>query len=186
MRLPSGQECAALLKKYGVPENVLRHSDAVRGVANFLAQRIAANGFRVDLECVEKAALLHDLAKVHCIKNNCRHAAEAERILSELEYPEFGKILRLHGLEEVLDFTDSTPLEAKVLWYADKRVNHDKVVPMKERYDYLKEKYGSTGKEKLKEIVSTEKAAFALEKALLKMGVLGEDFERAEGMKGYA
>ncbi|HLC92504.1 MAG TPA: HD domain-containing protein [archaeon] len=176
MKLPTEKECSALIAKYEVPENVAKHTESVRRIANILSRGISSNGFKIDLECVDKGALMHDVAKMYCIKNNCRHAAEAEKALTQIGYSEFGKVLLLHGLEEVLGFNKSTPLEAKVVWYADKRVTHDKIVSLRERYDYLKERYGSISAEKMNEIISTEKSAYALESELVQMAGLGKDF----------
>src|SRR3989344_7466701 len=165
MKLPTLDECEALMKKYGVPQNIRAHTEYVRKVANYLAQRIAVAGRRVDLDCVDRAAFLHDLMKLYCINNNCRHALEAEKALALAGFAEFGNIVRMHGLEEILRFDSSTPLEGKIVWYADKRVNHDTVVSLRARYDYLKEQYGLLNKEKMAQIVSTEKPAFALERS---------------------
>ncbi len=176
MKLPSIEECLSLEVKYGVPENVRLHSSAVRSVANYLAQNISMHGYFVDLDCVDKAALLHDCLKFYCIKNKCRHAIEAGKVLAKMGFEEFGKILRQHGLEEVLKFNASTSLEAKIVWYADKRVNHGSVVSMRTRYEYFRGQYGSKSQQKMQEIISTEKAAYALEKELVEMAGLGEDF----------
>ena len=173
MKIPSQKECDALLKKYAVPENILAHAAAVRKIANLLASKMSGAGVKVDLDAVDKGALLHDLMKMYCIKEDCRHAAEAGRVLAESGYKEFGALLKLHGLEEVNSFDSKTPLEAKIIWYADKRVNHDKVVSLRERYDYLKERYGSLSEKKMKEIIGTEKNSFKTEKELL--GLAGLD-----------
>lgn len=177
MRVPSQNECEELLKKYAVPENIIAHTAMVRKVANFLALKISMRGVKVDLEAVDKGALLHDLMKMHCIKNGCRHAVEAQKVLAGLGYPEFGLLLKLHGLEEVNYFDDSTPIEAKIIWYADKRVNHDKVVSMDDRYKYLKERYGSISKEKMAEIIGTERNSKKVEKELLGLAGVSESLE---------
>ncbi|MEM4364089.1 MAG: hypothetical protein QXS90_02310, partial [Candidatus Diapherotrites archaeon] len=71
--------------------------------------------------------------------------------------------------EEVNNFNEKTPLEAKIIWYADKRVTHDKIVSLKERYEYLKEKYGKKSEQKMKEILSTTQNAEKIEKELLEL-----------------
>lgn len=172
MKIPSYSECEELIKQFGMPVNVRAHTDKVREVSAFLAERIG-----VDEELVDKAALLHDVAKIYCVRNDCIHTKKAREILAGRGYPEFGRVLEEHGLEQLLDFNESTLLESKIVWYADKRVNHDKIVSLKERYEYLKERYGSISGEKMKEILSTEKKAYALEKELLQKASVKSDLE---------
>ncbi len=174
IKIPSLEKCEFLIKKYKMPENIKAHTKKVREIANFIAKKISENNFNVDLILVDRSALMHDLMKMHCIANNCRHAKEAESVLSKEGFSEFGKILRLHGLDEVLEFDEKTPIEAKIVWYADKRVNHAEKVSLKERYEYLKETYGKRNEQKMKEIISTEKPALKIEKELLEKS--GLDF----------
>ncbi len=177
MKIPSMEECEALMAEFGVPEHIRKHTEEVRKVANFLAKKISSNGKKIDLGLVDRASLMHDFLKMHCIKNNCRHALEAGKVMAERGYAEFGGVLRLHGLGEVNNFDSKTGLEAKIVWYADKRVNSDKMVSLKERYDYLKERYGSMGGQKMNGIISTEKNAFGLEKELLRLADVSEKLE---------
>lgn len=169
MKTPTQEKCLELIKKYEMTENIIAHSEKVRKVANFIAKKINENGKKVNIEAVDKGALLHDLMKIHCIKNDCKHAIEAEKVLAKEGYEEFGKLLRMHGLEEVNKFNEKTPIEAKIIWYADKRVNHDKIVSLKERYEYLKERYGKKSEQKMKEILSTIENAKKIEKELFEL-----------------
>ncbi|MBI4210686.1 MAG: hypothetical protein HY544_04235 [Candidatus Diapherotrites archaeon] len=180
MKIPSMSECMAIMREYDVPENVMAHTEAVRRIANFLAEKISARGNDVDSKLVDRAALMHDFLKVHCIRNKCRHAHEAGRVLAERGYPEFGEAVKQHGLEEVLVFGQKTRLEAKIVWYADKRVNHDKVVSLAERYAYLKSRYGSASGKKMAEIVSTQVPAIELERELFALAGIGKDFSAAD------
>ena len=180
MKLPTLEECEKFMAEFDVPQNVREHSEVVRKVANFLAQKMVRNKIRVDLECVDRAALLHDLAKMYCIKNNCRHALQAEKILDKKGFGGLGEIVRMHGLDEVLKFGAKTPIEAKIVWYADKRVNHGKVVSLATRYNYLKGHYGSMSGAKMEEIISTEKKGFALEQELLSFARVGSGLEGLE------
>ncbi len=181
MSVPSEARCLELLGKYGAPENVIHHSEQVRRVANFVAQSLSAKGYRVDLDLVDRAAFLHDMAKAYCLKKGCSHAAEAAEMLKNEGFPEVAEVVRLHNLDEVLNFSDSTPLEAKVVWYADKRVTHEKVVSLRERFDYLKGRYGSVTAQKMNEIISAEKPAFELEKWFVIKAGLDDNFLRGWG-----
>ncbi|MCH7902419.1 HD domain-containing protein [archaeon] len=172
MKVPPIKECEAIIQEYKMPGHIREHTEAVRKIANCLAKKI--NG--VDKEVVDKGALMHDSLKMYCIKNNCRHAEEAGKVLSEKGYPEFGEVLKLHGLEEVNNFNETTSLEAKIVWYADKRANGNKVVTLDERYAYLKERYGSKNPEKMGQIKSTIENSKKVEEELLKLANLGKDY----------
>ena len=158
-------------------EIVMQHTFQVRKIANFLAKKISEKNLRVDLNLVDRAALMHDFVKLHGIVKDRRHTLESEKIMSEKGFSEFGEVLKHHGLDEVLNFDENTLLESKIVWYADKRVNHDKIVSLEERYEYLKERYGTMSKEKMKEIISTEQAAKELEKEILELADVSEKLE---------
>ncbi len=177
MKIPKKEECEALMLEYKVPEHIRMHSEVVRRVANFLAKKISAKGGKLDLDAVDCAALLHDSMKLHCIQNNCRHAQRAGEVLEQKGYSELAQVVKLHGLEEVLNFGAATPLEAKIVWYADKRVTHGKICTLAERFAYLKQRYGSSSKQKMDEIISAEKYAFAVEKELLSLAGVLQDLE---------
>lgn len=172
MKTPSMEECEAIIQEYKMPEHIREHTEAVRKVANCLAKKIS----NIDLELVDKAALMHDSLKMYCIENNCRHALEVGKVLSGKGYPEFGEVLKLHGLEEVNNFNETTSLEAKIVWYADKRVNQNNIVTLNKRYEYLKERYGSKNPEKMSEIKSTIENSEKVEEELLGLANLEKDY----------
>jgi len=103
MKTPSIEECEAIILEYKMPKHIREHTDTVRKVANCLAKKISS----AEKEVIDKGALMHDALKMHCIANKCRHAEEVGKVLSEKGYPEFGELLKLHGLEEVVDFDEN-------------------------------------------------------------------------------
>ncbi len=175
MKVPGIGECESMLAEYPMPENIMGHTATVRRVANYLAKKISKKK-KIDLDAVDKAALMHDFLKWHCIENKCRHAQEAAKVLEGKGYKEFGEIIRLHGLEEVTGFNGKTPIETKVVWYADKRVTHDKVSTLEERYAYIEQHYGSQSEKKMREIKSTIERASKLEEELLGLAGLEKDY----------
>ncbi len=76
-------------------------------------------------------------------------------ILEELGYPHVAQVVREHvHLDD--NIMDPRPLrEAEVVNYADKRVLHDAVVTLEERFADLKVRYGRTS-EALARIKATE------------------------------
>ncbi|MFH1391640.1 MAG: HDIG domain-containing metalloprotein [Candidatus Diapherotrites archaeon] len=175
MKLPSMEECESLIQEYKVPDHIKAHTVVVRKIANFLAKKIFENGKEINLDLVDKGALLHDVMKMYCIENNCRHTEKVAEVLIQKGYPEFGKVLERHGLDEVNKFDENTLIETKIIWYSDKRVNHDKLVSLIARYIYLKNKYGSLNDGKMKQILSTEENAKKTEKEIFELAGLKRD-----------
>jgi len=157
--LPTRKECLALLAEYHVPQHIVSHSKAVAKLAVFLAQRLNKNGATVDIELLEKACLLHDLLRVHDFKESdyknfernlpegkkekwrqvrakykqTDHEQAAHEILKK-KYQALALTIRRHRYMALLDEKDKPESwEEKLLYYADKRVMHDKIVPLKER-----------------------------------------------------
>ena len=140
MKVPSKGECMKLLKKYNVPENIIQHSLFVGRIAVYLAKKLKQSGKNVDINLVEAGALLHDIAKYKSIleNNEYAHADMAEEILKKEGYPNVGRIAKMHQLDRVKELKN---WEEKVVYYADKRVLHRKLVSLKERYEDLKRRY---------------------------------------------
>lgn len=135
MNLPSVQECEQLLVQYAVPDNIVDHIKQVTLVALFIGKRLKEKGITVDLKLLERASLLHDLDKAMTLKNHHDHGKETARILADCGYDQvlsdtiMGHVVGDHDLATVKTW------EQKILFYADKRVAHDKIVTVDERAD---------------------------------------------------
>jgi len=141
--IPTASECLSLLKKHGVPVHIISHSRMVQGVALCLCRVLAFSGQRLDCALVEAGSLLHDIAKMLSLRTGQGHAQAGASLLLQLGYPEVAEIVRQHV---VLD-QDSPPApitETALVHYADKRVQHTRVVTLGERFRDLKERYGKT------------------------------------------
>ncbi|MFH1255717.1 MAG: HD domain-containing protein [Candidatus Diapherotrites archaeon] len=165
MNVPSREEALALLEKHKMPKHILAHSLAVEKIARFLAEKLREKGEAVNLELVVAAALLHDIDK-HKTFLTGNHGDEGERILREEGFPEVGRLVAMHNLGRILGKLNS--LEEKIVWLSDKRVNHDKIVSLKERFAYLKKAYGEKSAEKMKAIASCQAPAEKLEEEIFK------------------
>ena len=141
MMVPKTEECLLLLKKYEVPEHVVEHSRRVHAVALYLCRCLNDHGERLDQARVEAGSLLHDIAKMMTLGTGGNHARAGARLLWELGFPEVAEIVRQHV---VLDAGPDHSLitEAEVVHYADKRVKHTTIVPLTERFEDLKKRYG--------------------------------------------
>ena len=139
--IPTREECLGLMSKYGMLENIVSHSLEVARVALFISIELNKKGQKVDLGLVEAAALLHDLTKTECLKTREDHARTGSQLLKGLGYERIGEIVAQHiWLER--GRTPSGVTEEEIVNYADKRVMHDRVVSLEERFSDLKERYG--------------------------------------------
>ncbi|MGM5482158.1 MAG: HD domain-containing protein [Nanobdellota archaeon] len=154
MNLPSLQKCEDLLDYYCVPENVRAHCHKVKEIAVFLGNALNEKGLKINTELVRVSALLHDIAKVIDFEefppanNDCvdlwknlkkrfsgmDHTQAVVYLLAD--FPEVADVIRRHAYRAVIK-NDLYPAswEAKIVTYADKRVAHEKIVPLKERFE---------------------------------------------------
>jgi uncharacterized protein len=157
--LPTRKECMAILAEYHVPPHIINHSKAVAKLAVFLAKRIIEKGESVDTGLLERAGLLHDMMRVNDFKESdykgfeqslpaqvkakwhqlhdkyksIPHEVAAYEILKE-RYPVLALNIKRHRYMALLDEKDRPEnWEEKLLYYADMRVMHDKIVPLKQR-----------------------------------------------------
>jgi uncharacterized protein len=142
--LPSHNQCLELMEAHGMLPNIREHSFRVMEVARFLGEALAEAGFDLSLPLVTVGALLHDLAKTQCLGTLENHAELGAGILEELGYPHVAQVVREHvHLDGFI--LDPRPLrEAEVVNYADKRVLHEAVVTLEDRFADLKVRYGRT------------------------------------------
>jgi len=139
--IPGVNECLDLMEQYHMLPNIKDHSIVVTEVAGVITNGLIAAGYDLSLETVIAGALLHDIGKTACLDNDDDHAARG------LE------ICLAHNLETIADIVAEHVIlknyapqngfaEKEIVYYADKRVNHDKVVSLEERLAYILERYG--------------------------------------------
>jgi putative nucleotidyltransferase with HDIG domain len=129
------------MNQYGMLENIIDHSIEVANVALYLSEELNRRGQRIDLLLVEAASLLHDLTKTESFKTREDHSWTASRLLKEMGYKEVAEVVAQH----IWLSHDVDPLlvsEEEVVNYADKRVMHDRIVSLEERFNDLRNRYG--------------------------------------------
>ncbi len=176
MRMELETKCLELLEKHGVPENVIRHSLRVRDVAVFLAEKLNGKGEEINIEQIESGALLHDIAKIRTLETGEDHGLEASRVLREEGFEEVAEIAEKHMLFAVLKENLVASWEEKIVWYADKRVDHDKIVSLEKRFQKLVERYAGNDKEKAIKIKSCLVPAKKIEKEIF--SITGKETEK--------
>lgn len=166
MNVPSLSECYELFEQYKVPGTVRIHCQTVHKTAVFLAEKLIQKNYPLGLEIIKPFSLLHDFMKAVVLErldsppyNYTPTKEETEMhqqlrqqypgksetqvaylILNE-KYPEFAQLfLELDSLTR----NPAVPVaeETKFIHYVDWRILGNKVVSLKERMDYIYERYG--------------------------------------------
>ncbi|MFA6461046.1 MAG: HD domain-containing protein [Candidatus Woesearchaeota archaeon] len=167
MNLPSEQQCLDWFKEFKVPRNILQHCLKVRETALILAERFQQRNHPIDIELIDRMALLHDLFKMATInldappKYHRSELSEEELLAREnliKNYPGMheGEIAYSFLLpkypELALALKRSASLtEKKECWeeiivhYADWRTLQNKIVTIPERIIYLEQVYKPRG-----------------------------------------
>lgn len=121
--------------------NILRHSELVARVALFIGRRLNKHGQNLDLALVEAGALLHDIAKTECLETKQNHAHSGGELVRALGYQLVADIVRQHICLDRDIMALDVITEAALVNYADKRVKHEEVVSIEERFRDVKERY---------------------------------------------
>lgn len=172
--LPTREECQALMEKAGTPQRARKHGEAVAKVAVALgrlynelpkqlpSQLPGTNG-KLDLERIERAALVHDLAK-----GKPKHEELGGEILEAAGFTDIASIVALH---RDLPDPESAPITERVLMFmADKFVAGTRVVSLDDRYGQALEYYGHI-----------EKARLAIEGRRARARLLAQRIEQETG-----
>lgn len=144
IRIPTEAECGRLIAGMGMLENILAHCRQVCRVSLLIVDHLKPDHLQpegLNRELIRAAALLHDITKTRSFRTLEDHAETGAQLLTEIGYPEVGRIVGQHVRLDRY-FASAVPTEAEVVNYADKRVLHDRIVPLGERMRYILEKYG--------------------------------------------
>jgi uncharacterized protein len=195
-KIPTIEQCYELLRKCHVPKHIIRHCEVTADLAVELAKKISANGIKVNIDFVQRACLLHDIMRVCDVHKpldeifdepiteedrqkwqqlsqrhkGMRHEEAACEFL-KAEYPEIAIAIKKHAYRSLLDEKlKPKTLEEKIVYYADKRVMHDKVVPLAERLEEGHRRNTRPADKKNIDIAYIDSLIFKLEKELLSAG----------------
>jgi len=147
MNIPSREDCLKLLASNKTPFNIICHTKKVAKFAESICDSLIGKGMPVNKDLVIAGALLHDIEKM---KDD--HANRGADLVTREGFPEVGDLIRFHGYFEInkQGKLDDLSIEQKILFYADKRVRHDNIVSLEERYADLKKRYGHNFDEEIK------------------------------------
>jgi len=143
MIIPTRRQCLALMEQALMPEHIQKHSFVVAQIAVYLGCLLNQNSVRLDLELLEAGALLHDIAKSRSLSTGERHEDLGARMLEDWGYTLISPIVKEHV---ILNRTvlQGPITESLVVNYADKRVKHDQVVSLRERFSDLINRYAKS------------------------------------------
>ncbi|MEG6616164.1 NTP transferase domain-containing protein [Peptococcaceae bacterium 1198_IL3148] len=131
---PTTAECMEILNKFCVSSKVINHGVVVAQLASHLANQLNQAGCHLDIDLINAAALLHDVAK-----GQPNHADTGAKIIKRLGYDEVAAIVACHNDIEL--YADDFLTEAEIVYLADKLVKGDRVVSLEERFKEAKERY---------------------------------------------
>jgi uncharacterized protein len=180
--------------EFRVPKHIINHMRAVADVCLFISSKFEEKGIQLKEKELLSAALLHDTLRICDMRDYSpkkfpqKIEADDLQIWNEIrkKYQKKGHelamadILRDRGEKYIANLVEKHHFlkidvlqswEEKVMYYADKRVNHDQVVSLQERFDEGR-KRNIVAAEKKKESLEIELRVFALESELA--DVLGE------------
>ena len=141
---PDDARCLAWWDEFDMLPHIRQHSLAVARVATSLALAAKDHGLDVDVQTVRASALLHDLAKTYTIRHGGNHSQLGGAWVQELT----GNPLVACGIVHHVHWPWAVDARAfflpMAIIYADKRVRHDTVVTLDERFEDLYSRYGTT------------------------------------------
>lgn len=125
------EEIRYLYHKCGTPEGTVRHMEAAARFISILEGKLKCSDYRWNL--LRKAALVHDICRTQK-----GHAKVGAGILRKEGYWEIAKLVEGHHSSEGMVDTEqgetSALSEEDLLFYADKRVQEDRIVSLDDRF----------------------------------------------------
>ncbi len=166
---PDVELCKDLWRRYEVPAHIQDHCRGVAMVAASLAEALKESGAEICIKTTLAAGLLHDIGKAYSLKYGSSHCQiGAAWVMRETRNQQVAQAVYHHvrWMWEV-DVWNDAWLPALLITYADKRVRHDQVVPLEERFADLTRRYGKT-EESCRSINASLQQGKAIEAALSK------------------
>ena len=161
--VPDDATCFRIWDELCMPEHIGTHSLTVARIATCLATWAEERGWQVRVQEVRAAALLHDVGKAYTIRHQGNHSQiGASLVMQRIGNPAIaqGVIHHVHWPGELNLGRHFLPL---AVLYADKRVVHDRIVSVRERFEDIVSRYASSF-ERMQRIYRSHARVQALEK----------------------
>ena len=163
--IPSIDTCFVMMKKYGMLDNIKAHSVVVAKIALLIAKGLEEAGVDISVNKATAGALMHDIGKTASLKYGGDHSEIGRQICLRNHFEEIADIVREHVLFKDYEL-DGDYSEKEIVYYADKRVNHDVIVSLDERLNYILERYGNNQQDLLRRIKKNFRLCARVEKKL--------------------
>lgn len=173
-RMLSREECDKLMVRHSMRPNIVAHSIQVMYVSLAITDNLK-NGVAINRDLVIAAALLHDITKTRSLETSERHDITGGKLLREMGFSSIAEIVEQHVVFQNLN-PQGRLEEREIIYYADKRVTHDKIVTIEERVHYLIQRYGNT-EEIRSRIIQNKNLVLAIERKIA--GFMNIDIHRA-------
>ncbi len=130
-----------MMDEHGMLPNIRDHSLVVTEIALTLADNLTGEE-KINRHLVEAGALLHDITKTRSVQTGeLHHDITGGELLRRLGMVEVAKVVESHV--HFRYYSHEGPVEERELvFYADKRVQHDRVVSVNDRFNDLVTRYG--------------------------------------------
>ncbi|AEG58817.1 DVU_1551 family NTP transferase [Desulforamulus ruminis] len=134
--VPAVQECMDLLEELKVDGRIVEHGRAVAQLARKWAMMLNQCGCRLNLDLIQAAGLLHDLAK-----GKPDHARVGADTLRERGYHAVAEIVAGHM--DLGPEADAAIDERAILFLADKMVQGVRRIPLEERFQEKQKRFAA-------------------------------------------
>lgn len=151
MKHPTREECERLLSEYKTPEHVRGHCRAVADTAYTIAEALNKKGYKLDLQLIMAAGMLHDIARVED-----RHWDAGADLMDKLGYDGESRIIRVHMTYSPFSHADKIT-ETDMVCLGDRLVKEDKYVGLDARIEYIINKASRNGHPEAKPIILEKK-----------------------------
>lgn len=138
--IPDLEASFSLLREHLVPVHIVGHSVVVAKVSLFLGEALNAIGRQQNPALLAAAGVLHDIAKFATLKTGEDHAQTGADWLDEKGLKPVAWVVR-HHVRLHLDMLQPVD-EKELVFYADKRVQHERIVTLSQRFVDLRNRYG--------------------------------------------
>jgi uncharacterized protein len=137
------QACFHLMDRYEMLEHIRAHSVMVARVARIIARALKRGGMPVSVSKTTVGALLHDIGKTASLTTGGDHAEMGRLICIQNQFADVADIVGEHV--KMRHYSPEAGLsEKEIVYYSDKRVNHDRIVSLDERLAYILDRYGGS------------------------------------------
>lgn len=135
---PSTEICVKIQNYFDMPDSLKSHSSKMAEIAVKIYEDLLVKGIKLDINIIVAASLLHDIGKDYC-----NHAEVGSQWLKDMGYYYVSEIVKEH---EILNSIPKIPSEKEVVYLADKLVQDEFLIEIKEKLNIMKKtfKYDKT------------------------------------------